>query len=173
MSCNLLIDWLNFNFLLFRIVYVRVCVWANGWGERESLPATLWDPLESFSLQTRHPPPTLCWFIIFPPLKFFKSDKSWWWLIQFIEEVDHPTTRRSSKTSPQTSSRLTTTLVDILMFKFQCWMAHTDSHRIPPSSNLPAKHMLLETITLPSILYFSSEFQPLLFLLPYLLKARW
>ncbi len=88
MSCNLLIDWSKFhfsfglNFFFSRVIRCTcvLCVLEQMVGGRELLPATLWGSSWIIFSLTRHPPPTLCWFIIFPPFrknkKFFKSDKS-------------------------------------------------------------------------------------------------
>lgn len=187
MSCNLLIDWSNFQFFFGFVFFfplpcntlylcVCVCVLEQMVGGRELLPATLWGSSWIIFSLTRHPPPTLCWFIIFPP--FRKKTKSslkvtnlWWWLIQFIEGVDHPTTRRSSK---NTSLRPPPDWRKQFSWHFDVHVSMLDGPRClyQSSSNLtlwntccfetPFHFVFLFRI--PTITFSS---------FPYLLKARW
>jgi hypothetical protein len=80
---------------------VCVCVGANGGGERIITGDLVGILLNRFLFNSSSATHTLLVYYI---PSFQQKTKSslkvtnlWWWLIQFIEGVDHPTTRRSSK----------------------------------------------------------------------------
>lgn len=152
-----------------------VCVGANGGGERIITGDLVGILLNRFLFNSSSATHTLLVYYI---PSFQQKTKSslkvtnlWWWLIQFIEGVDHPTTRRSSK---KTSLRPPPDWQKQFSWNFHVHVSMLDGPRClyQSSSNLTLwntccfeRNSLPFCISFPNSNHYFSSF-------PYLLKAR-